>query len=187
MEGSLPGGGKSFGGRTGVVSFQEFQASSLMCSLGIFPLAPQGWEGVRESQGRLGPIQPEPPRCSGRCEESRAHEAACWWLLVPSWQPHPCGLVQRYKKGAYKAKNAGRSVAAGQHWVLPVFGRRHLLERAAILSQGAWQCSWWDPQRHQGRRWPVTGEGEKVGKAEGRARGGSPRTLLGRPVMSVSG
>lgn len=52
-----PGGGKNSGERLESlppVSFQDFQASSLVCSLRILPSAPWHWEGVGEpTSGQL--------------------------------------------------------------------------------------------------------------------------------------
>lgn len=110
--------------------------------------------------------------------------AGGFWYL-----PDSLTLVGQYKdtkKGLIRPKTLGAVLLRGSTGSC-LFSEGVTSWSERLSCQGDWQCSWWDPQRHWGRRWPVTGEGEKVGKAEGRARGGSPRTRLGRLVMSASG
>lgn len=82
-----PGGGKNSGERLESlppVSLQDFQASSLVCSLRILPSAPWHWEGVGEPTSCQLPAGLELLGGGGRYGESWAHGAALQWLLIPS-------------------------------------------------------------------------------------------------------
>ena len=166
------------------VSTQDFQASSLVYSPGIFPSAPWGWEGVGEPGAGQTLAGLELPGGGGKRGESWARGATCRWLLVPCPQCHPSGSVQMHKKWAYKRENTGHSIAAGQRWEAHE-GRGLPARFWKVSPPGAsghpCQGTWWDPRGTGG--W----QGRRREQTQGGAGRGSPCTGPGQLVTSVSG
>lgn len=84
-------------------SSRELQASSITCSLGIFPLCSPGL-GRDKGNPRVvwvppGQSHPGVAGGLGRAGPMQQHAGRFWYL---SWQHHPSGSVQIHKKGAYK-------------------------------------------------------------------------------------